>query len=129
MGSKSRRTEVKPPQFQPVYMNQQGQFYKTNPEYTKNLQKMSRHPMGAMGMALTGSRGKTASSPQPDPFIPISSPFGGMGGSMHTRQGYGKAKRYNPNQGLNDGMTYLDANNVERNSRRPATRNINGGLF
>lgn len=140
MGSRSRRTEVKPPEFQPVFMNQQGQFFKTNPEYTKNLQKMSQHPMGAIGMAMSGrgqiqldgrgrynpspmrprAGGKTGIAPQPDQFIPISSPFGGMEGSMHSRQGYGKAKRYNPKRGSDDGMVYLDANNVEKNSRRPA---------
>lgn len=101
MGSK--RSEPKPPKFQPVMMDAQGNFYRENPAWRNKMEKFRGNPFGLMAYRLNGlsKSGRNKFGPdmpmESDRFIPI----GGMGSQqdrMHTRQGYGKAKRYDPNR-------------------------------
>ena len=53
MGAK--RPEPAPPKFQPVMMDEQGNYYKENPEYTKRMAKLRSHPFTMMGAAKNPS--------------------------------------------------------------------------
>ena len=48
MGSK--RAEAKPPQYQPVVMDAQGNLYKENPEWRKKMEKLKEILSGSWHM-------------------------------------------------------------------------------
>ena len=68
MGAK--RPEPAPPKFQPVMMDEQGNYYKENPEYTKKMAKLRSHPFTMMGAAKNPSKFKKDG--MPDQYIAIS---------------------------------------------------------
>ena len=86
MGAK--KLERTPPKYQPVMMDEQGNYYKQNPEYTKNMAKVQKHPFGMVAR----NPGKFAKDGMPDQYIPIS----GEPKSKSSR--YGKAKSYDVNR-------------------------------
>ena len=92
MGAK--RPEPAPPKFQPVMMDEQGNYYKENPEYTKKMAKLRSHPFTMMGAAKNPSKFKKDG--MPDQYIAISGDLKPT--SVESRSGYGKAKSYNPNR-------------------------------
>ena len=48
MGSRSKNRVKPPPKMTPVFSDDQGNMYKQNPEYTKKMQKIGKHPFGMM---------------------------------------------------------------------------------
>ena len=59
----SKKTETPPPKFQPVMMDDQGNYYKENPEYTKKMAKLRSHPFTMMGAAKNPSKFKKDGMP------------------------------------------------------------------
>ena len=100
MGSK--RAEAKPPQYQPVVMDAQGNYYKENPEWRKKMEKFKGNPFGLMAYRMNGlsKSGRNKFGPdmpmESDRFIQISGDLNPT--SVESRSGYGKAKSYNPNR-------------------------------
>ena len=100
MGARGK-TETPPPKMTPIFSDGKGNMYKQNPEYTKKMEKIGKHPFGMMAYGMhrmNPSKNKFGTDNIPgddERFIKISS--GASDSSSGSK--YGTARRYNPKTG------------------------------